>query len=124
MAAGSVARSSVVAFRTLAAVFAVVAAYAAALFVSRLGEEEIRSGVLLIAFFAATAAVGLWRLRRWGRSLALLVALANAGLGALALLAAILDQRSATVGPALFFAANAGLAYALTRRLFGLPDDV
>lgn len=63
-------------------------------------------------------AVGLLLAKGWGRLLALIIAVGNAGLGVLMLLAAIPRGEVSPLAPALFLAINALLAYWLTRPSF------
>ena len=109
-------------YRTMAVVFAAATAFSVAVFVARLAEREVRTGLAFVAITTGASAVGLWMRARWGRSLAILVTLANAGVGTLILLAAILD-RSPALGPAVYLAVNVAAAFALTRSWFGLPSD-
>lgn len=108
------------AFRAAAALFAAATVFIAVLFARALGEREIRSGLLTYGLLTGTAAVGLWRVRRWGRSLGLLIAMGNIGLGTLALLAVIMSRRGNALGPALLLVTSVGLAYALSQRVFNL----
>ncbi len=70
----------------------------------------------------AVAAVGLWRRRRWGRSVALIFALANAGLGTLALLSVILARRGPLLGPVILLVASVAFGYVLSRPIFEVDD--
>lgn len=116
-------RRSIVAFRAAAALFAAVAGFVGVLFVRALGEREIRTGLLTYGVLCAAAAVGLWRVRRWGRSLAIVMAMGNAGLGTLSLLAVLIARRGPYLGPAILLAASLVLAYVLSRPVFTLPED-
>ena len=111
------------AFRGMAVLFAAVTVFIGVLFVRALGEREIRSGLATFALLSAATAIGLWRVRRWGRSLALLMALGNAGLGTLSLFAVLIARRGPLLGPAILLAASVVLAYALSRSVFELPVD-
>lgn len=93
------------------------------LFVRALGENEIRSGLFTYALLTGAAAVGLWRVRRWGRSVALVIAMGNIGLGTLALMAVLLSQEGGIAGPAALLGSNLVLAYALSRDVFTLEDE-
>ena len=104
--------------------FAAVAIFTAILFVRALGDDEIRSGLFTYGLFAAAIAVGLWRMTRWGRSLALIMAIGNAGLGALSLLAVVLAERGDAVGPGVLLLLSLGAGYALSRSVFDLPQDI
>jgi len=97
--------------------------FVAVLFARSLGEREIRSGLFTYGLLTGAAAVGLWRRSRWGRSLALVIALGNVGLGALALLAVIISRRGDVLGPSVLLAVSLALAYALSRRVFNFPHE-
>jgi uncharacterized membrane protein (DUF2068 family) len=103
--------------------FAAGTVFVAALFVRSLGEREIRSGLLTYGLLTGAAAVGLWRRRRWGRSVALVIALGNIGLGTLALLAVILSRKGDVFGPGVLLVVSIVLAYGLSRRVFNFPDE-
>ena len=93
------------------------------LFVRALGEREIRSGLLTYGLLTGAAAVGLWLVRRWGRSVALIIAMGNAGLGALALMAVLISRRGDVVGPSVLLVASVAMAWLLARGVFDLPDE-
>ncbi len=111
------------AFRVMALVFAVPALMLAASAVMGLTRGRVVVVAFALAPVFAACAVGLWLMRAWGRSLALIVALGNCGVATLSLLAAILEQ-GRSVGPALFLALNAAVAYALSRPWFALPQEI
>jgi hypothetical protein len=111
------------AFRAAAVLFAGVTVFIAVLFVRALGEREFRSGLMTYGIITAVASVGLWRQRRWGRSLALLFALANAGLGALALISVILARRGPLLGPVILLVASVAFGYVLSRPIFAVDDE-
>ena len=106
----------------MAAVFALPGAGLFAAAIAGLLRRDVLIGPLAAAPLFAVVALGLWMRRGWGRTLAILVALANAGLAALALVATIAGGAS-PVGPALFAAVNAGIAVALSRPAFTLPGE-
>jgi uncharacterized membrane protein (DUF2068 family) len=108
----------------LSAFFAAVTIFVAVLFVRALGEREIRTGLFTYAALCAATAIGLWRVRRWGRSLALLMALGNAGLGTMSLLAVLIARRGPLLGPGTLLVASVGVAYLLSRSAFALPVDM
>lgn len=83
-------------------------------------EEPERDAFTLLT---GAATVGLWRRRRWGRSLALVIALGNIGLGTLALLAVILSRTGDMIGPSVLLVVSLILAYVLSRRVFNFPDE-
>jgi len=88
-----------------------------------LHRREIRTGLLLIAVITATASYGLVRVRSWGRGLGLFVALAMAGLGAVALLGAIASHHEGKVVPAVLLGASMAVGYLLGMSVFTLHDD-
>jgi uncharacterized membrane protein (DUF2068 family) len=103
--------------------FAAGTVFVAVLFVRSLGEREIRSGLLTYGLLTGAGAVGLWRRRRWGRNLALVIAIGNVGLGTLALLAVILSRKGDVIGPGVLLVVSLALAYALSRGVFNFPDE-
>jgi peptidoglycan/LPS O-acetylase OafA/YrhL len=117
------ARRTLLAYRAAAVLYGGATVWGLGVFAGALGDRTIRSGVLFYAFFTGAAALGLWLATRWGRAMALVVALGNAGVGTLSLLASILDGSSAPVGWGSFTAANVALAYLLSRSVFALPAD-
>ncbi len=97
--------------------------FAAGLFVYQLvDKEEIRSGLFTYAVFTGAATVGLWRVRRWGRNVALVIAIGNMGLGTLALLAVLLSREGSWPGPAVLLVVSLVAAYLLGRPVFDLQD--
>jgi hypothetical protein len=111
-----------VAFRAAGVLFAAITVFVGVLFVRALEREEIRSGLATYGLITAAAAFGLWRRRRWGRSVALLFALGNAGLGALSLLSVIIARRGPLLGPSILLVASVALAYVLSRPVFEVRD--
>lgn len=106
------------AYRIMAAAFAFPAAYGAAVFAGGLSERRVRPGLLFVVLLTAACSAGLWLGSSWGRSLALLVTLANAGVGTLQLLAVIVEGRASVLGPAIFLGLNVAAAFLLTRKWF------
>jgi len=80
-------------------------------------RHQVRTGLLLIALLAGSAAYGLWRQRTWGRGLGLFVALANCGLGAIQLMAAFPAHRGKVV-PVVLLAASMAVGYVLGKPIF------
>ena len=111
------------AFRIAAAFFAATTVFMATIFVRALGEREIRSGVLTFALASGAAAIGLWRRTRWGRGLALVMALGNAGFGTLAVLSVIISGRGSLPGPIVLLIVSTAVAYLLSRRVFEISYD-
>jgi len=108
----------------MAALFSLGTAAVVSLFVWELiHRHEIRTGLALIALITGAAAYGLWRLRTWARGLGLFVALANSGLGAVALLSAFASHRAGKLVPAVLLGASMVIGYLLGMRVFTLPDD-
>ncbi len=107
----------------MSVLFAAVAIFVGVLFVRALGEKEIRTGLLTYGLLCAATAVGMFRLRRWGRSLALVMAMGNAGLGTLSLLAVVIARRGPYLGPTILLVVSVVLAYVLSRPVFTLPED-
>lgn len=107
----------------MSALFAAVTVFIVVLFVRALTEKEIRTGLLTFAIFTAATTIGMWRIKRWGRSLGLVVAIGNVGLGALALLAVLMSKEGDWIGPAVLLVASLGLGYLLGRPIFNLDDD-
>lgn len=110
------------AYRLMAVPYAGAAIFYGTVFVANLADGEIRSGLLLFVLFVVAAAIGLAAVQRWGRSLALIVAIGTAGIGALSLLASILGEGSA-LGPAVLLGVSVALAYLLTLGVFTLPEE-
>ena len=107
----------------MSGLFGAVTVFILVLFVRALTQKEIRTGLLTFAIFTAATAIGMWRIRRWGRSLALVVAVGNVGLGALALLAVLMSKQGNVLGPAILLGASLVLGYALGRPIFTLEND-
>jgi hypothetical protein len=116
-------RRTRLAFRLAAAPFAALTAFFGAQFAAGLAAREVRTGLLLYIFFTAAAAIGLALVRAWGRAFGLIVAIGNAGLGALSLLAVILSGDGRALGPAALTVVSIVLAYTLTLRVFTLPGE-
>ncbi len=107
----------------MSGLFAAVTLFILFLFIRALTEKEIRTGLFTFAIFTAATTIGMWRIRRWGRSLALVVAVGNVGLGALALVAVLTSNEGGWIGPAILLVASLGLGYMLGRPIFNLDDD-
>ncbi len=107
----------------MSGLFAAVTVFILVLFVRALTEKEIRTGLFTFAIFTAATAIGMWRIRRWGRSLALVVAIGNVGLGALALLAVVMSKEGDLLGPAILLGASLVLGFVLGRPIFTVEDD-
>src|SRR5438105_2919335 len=108
----------------MAVLFALATAVVAALFVYELEHRhQIRSGLLVEASFTGATAYGMWRMRPWGRALALVVALGNAGLGSLVLLSALATHQGSKLLPAVLLGTNIVLGYFLGLRVFTLPNE-
>jgi hypothetical protein len=99
-------------------VFAAGAIFCAVLFVRALGEREIRSGLFTYIVACVAAAIGLWRRRRWGRNVALILGMGNIGLGTLTLLSVIMSRRGPVVGPVVLLVVSLLLTYWLSRPTF------
>lgn len=98
--------------------------FVAVLFVRGLvNDHEIRSGLATYMLLTGATAIGLWLERSWGRGLALVFALGNCGLGALALLAVLMTRQGPWLGPALLLIGSVLLAYVVARPVFNLPDS-
>lgn len=105
-------------WRFAAALFGATTVFVVVLFVRALGEQEIRSGLATYGALTAAAAVGMWRGRRWGRNIGLLIALGNIGLGTVATLAVIVSRDGDATGPLVLLVTNLVLAFVLTRPPF------
>ena len=117
-------RSSSSSFRALGAIFAASTAFFVWLFVYEIArKDQIRSGVATYAILTGLAAVGLLMRRSWGRSLALLISLASAGLGTLTLLNVIIAREGSPVVPVIVLVASAAVAFWLSRPLFEVRDE-
>lgn len=104
--------------------FGAGALFVSVLFVRALLERnEIRSGLFTYAVMCIATAIGLWRVRRWGRNLALIVTMGNIGLGALTLFAVLLSRRGPLFGPVVLLVVSLGLSYWLSRPVFNLPSE-
>jgi hypothetical protein len=118
------ASSSTVSFRALGAIFAAATAFFVWFFVYEIvRKDEIRSGIATYALLTALAAAGLLLRRSWGRSLALLISLASAGLGTLTLLNVILAREGSPVVPVIVLVASAATAFWLSRPVFEVRDE-
>lgn len=93
------------------------------LFVRALGEREIRSGLFTYGAMCIATAIGLWRCRRWGRNLALIVTMGNLGLGTLALLSVLMSRRGPVIGPVFLLVLSLVMSYWLSRPVFNLPSE-
>ena len=107
----------------MAALFGAVALFCAVLFVRALGEREIRTGLFTYVLVFGATAFALWRLKRWGRSVALLMGMANFALGVLSLAAVTLSDRGPVLGPVIVLVISGVVTYLLTRPVFELPAD-
>ena len=85
-------------------------------------EGRMEVGVVMLAPVYLLCAVGLMLTRRWGRTLALVIALTNLALGTLTILSAFLAGAT-PIGGVLFAAINLAIAVALTRSWFALPGE-
>ncbi|HVL82034.1 MAG TPA: hypothetical protein VM840_10645 [Actinomycetota bacterium] len=110
------------AFRTMAVLFVLPALVVVAWGVVGLRDGRVEVGALMLAPVYVACAAGLWAVRRWGRTLALVVSLTNLALATLTVLSAILAGAVPTGGLA-FAALNLAIAYALTRPAFALPGE-
>jgi uncharacterized membrane protein (DUF2068 family) len=108
------------AHRLLGALYILWTAFVAGLFVYEIvHRHQIRSGLLMYGTFTGAAAYGLWTIHRWGRGLALVVALGNASLGSLALLSALASRhRDSVWGPVALLVVNIAVGYYLGRSVF------
>lgn len=97
--------------------------FVAVLFVRALGQNTIRSGLFTYAAMCLATAIGLWRVRRWGRNLALIVTMGNLGLGTLALAAVLMSRRGDVATPLVLLLVSLAVSYWLSRPVFGLPDE-
>jgi hypothetical protein len=112
-------RTSSFSFRALGAIFGAATAFFTWFFIYEIvRKEEIRSGVATYALLTGLTTVGLVLRRSWGRSLALLLSLATAGLGVLTLLSVIFAREGSMVVPAIVFLASAIVAFWLSRPVF------
>ena len=117
-------RSSRFSFRALGAIFAAATLFFIWFFVYEIvRKDEIRSGIATYALLTGLATAGLLMRRSWGRSLALLIALASAGLGTLTLLNVILARDGSPYVPAVVLAASGAVAFWLSRPVFEMRDD-
>lgn len=106
----------------MAVPFAAVTVFLVARFAAGLVEREFRTSLPVYIVLMGISAAGLWLVRSWGRSMALIVAVGNAGVGGLALLAAIVAG-SFDAGSAILFIASIAVAYTLTTAPFTLPRE-
>jgi hypothetical protein len=112
-------RTSSFSFRALAAVFGAATAFFVWFFLYEvIQKDEIRTGVATYALLTGLTTVGLALRRSWGRSLALLISLASAGLGTLTLLSVILSRDGSPFVPAIVLVASAAVAFWLSRPVF------
>lgn len=110
------------AYRLLALPFAAGTVFLGGIFVGALAVRTFRSGIAFLLPILALCAVGLWMVRPWGRSIALVIAVGLAGLGGLSLVAAIVAE-APVVGPAVLCAVSVAVAYLLSRPVFTLPSE-
>ncbi len=101
--------------------FAAATVFFAWLFVAKLGEQQIRTGVLTYGLLTGLTAFGLWLQRGWGRSIALLISLASAGLGTLSVLAVMFAREGSLVVPAIVLGSSVAFAYWLSQPVFVGP---
>jgi hypothetical protein len=112
-------RTSRLSFRALAAIFAASTAFFVWFFVYEVvRKDEIRTGVATYALLTGLTTVGLVLRRSWGRSLALLLSLATAGLGVLTLLSVIFAREGSVVVPVIVLVVSAAVAFWLSRPVF------
>lgn len=118
------ARSSTFSFRALATIFIAATVFFVWFFVYEvMREKEIRTGIATYALLTGLTSVGLVLRRSWGRSLALLISLASAGLGTLTLLSVILSRDGSLVVPVIVLVASAAVAFWLSRPIFDVRDS-
>ena len=114
------------AFRTAASIFTIGTAVFVVLFVRAIVVHgEIRTGIATYGLITGLSAFGLWRRRSWGRSLALLITLASAGLGMLTLFSVVFAREGSLVVPAIVLVLSVAVATWLSRPTFEVPrsDD-
>lgn len=116
-------RRTRVAYRLMALPFVGAAVFLAGIFAGALAARTFRSGVAFLIPILGLCAAGLWMARSWGRSIALVIAVGLAGLGALSLVAALVAPGASPVGPAVLCALSVAVAYLLSRPLFTLPSE-
>jgi uncharacterized membrane protein (DUF2068 family) len=105
-------------------VFAAATVFFLWLFVYEIeSRHEIRTGTATYAALTAVTAYGLWKVQGWGRSIALLVTLATAGIGTLTLLSVIISRDGSPVVPVIVLVASVLAAFVLSRRVFVLPHE-
>jgi hypothetical protein len=118
-------RTNLLAFRAAAAVFAASTAFFVWFFVYELvAKDQIRTGVATYGLVTALTAIGLWRARTWGRTLALLISLSSAGLGTLTLLSVIFSREGSPIVPVIVLVTSGAFAFWLSRPAFeiGVSD--
>lgn len=103
--------------------FAGAAVFLAGIFAGSLAARTFRSGVAFLVPILGFCAAGLWMVRSWGRSIALIIAVGLAGLGALSLVAALVAPGASPAGPAVLCAVSVAVAYLLSRPVFTLPSE-
>jgi uncharacterized membrane protein (DUF2068 family) len=106
-----------------AAIFGALGIFMAVLFVRAITEREIRSGVFTYGAMCVATALGLWRIKRWGRNLAIIVVMGNIGLGTLTLLAVLMSRRGPVIGPVVLLVVSLAMSYWLSRPAFDLSDE-
>lgn len=87
-----------------------------------LATGEVPIAALFVAPLFGVCAVGLWLVRTWGRSIALVIAIGHGGLATLGVIS-VMVEGGPVVGPALLLAASVGIAYGLSRPVFTLPEE-
>jgi hypothetical protein len=117
-------RSSAFSFRVLGGLFLAATVFFGWFFVYEIvSSDEIRTGVMTYAILTGLATAGLLLRRSWGRSLALLISLASAGLGVLTLLSVLFAREGGVVVPLVVFMASAVVSFWLSRPVFNPAND-
>jgi hypothetical protein len=81
-------------------------------------RHQIRSGLMFIALLTGAAAYGLATLRSWARGMGVFVALAMAGLGAIALLSALSTHHGGKIVPIVLLGSSVLVASVFATRVF------
>jgi hypothetical protein len=110
-------------FRALAVPYILGALFVFGVFARALGDGEIRSGVFTYGLICAAAAFGLWRMRRWGRALALIVIVGNVGIGTLGLASWLFGGQDTLAVSLVLLGIGGLLGYAISRPTFNLPHE-